>query len=199
MKLEKIMPCICVEHLPESGDSSYYGMPQLKVTQIFQGKLWYTHFCPNCGRGGLNQFKTPEQAFRDWNELQERLWAHHDGKPDPVVKRHINTLPENGYDRWRITHHDLQIAPGEHFLFQGEEYRVRSDGNALLVYDRYECDWLCSRYPIEEMVKKRENIEKLPFEQWHVDAGEPDHIWYRYVHERLFPKKEETNESEDGR
>mgnify|MGYP003523230468 CR=1 FL=1 len=28
----KITPCICCDHEPDAGDSMYYGMPQLRVT-----------------------------------------------------------------------------------------------------------------------------------------------------------------------
>lgn len=31
MKVDKILPCVCCDHEPNSGDSVYYGMPQLKV------------------------------------------------------------------------------------------------------------------------------------------------------------------------
>lgn len=188
MKIEHLHPCICVEHMPDAGDSCYYGMPQLKVTNICNGIMYYTHFCPNCGRGGLNQFKTPQQAFKDWNEMQERLWALNNGRPDPYVKKEIDTLPRNGYDNWTRTHSALGISPGEHFSFGGDECRARSDGNAILVYDREYHDWICPSYrtrQLDYMIEHKDEIRSLPFEKWNVEAGEPDHIWHRYVQERL--------------
>ncbi len=191
MKIDYIHPCICVEHLPDTGDSSYYGMPQLKVTRVYNGKTWYTPFCPNCGRGGLSQFKTPFQAFRHWNELQDRVWRLNDGNPDPYVRKEVDTLPRNGYDNWINTHVALGIAPGEHFSYNKCECRVRSDGNEILFYDEYEHYWSCppgdcKAYQLEEIISHKKEIGKLPFEKWHVEADEPDHIWHRYVHERLY-------------
>lgn len=188
MKIDYIHPCICVDHIPESGDDSHYGMPQLKLTQIYNGIIRYTHLCPNCGRGGLNQFKTVDQALKGWNEMQERLWAANDGKPVPYVKKMIDTLPRNGYDNWIKTHNALDIAPGEHFSFGGDECRIRSDGNAVLVYDWEYHDWISPSYrtrQLEYMIKHKSEITPLPFEKWNVNPEEPDHIWHRYVHTRL--------------
>ena len=66
----KIIPCICCEHEPSASDSVYYGMPQLKVTQ---GMDYFEIYCPNCGRGGMLQFKSAYLAVKDWNEMQESL------------------------------------------------------------------------------------------------------------------------------
>ena len=65
-----IIPCICTDHEPNSGDSCYYGMPQFKVTDDMS--YWEIQ-CPVCGRGGIFQFKSPYLAAKDWNEMQERL------------------------------------------------------------------------------------------------------------------------------
>lgn len=62
-----IIPCICCDHEPDCGDSVYYGMPQLKVTRHMQ---YYECYCPNCGRGGLIQHKSPYLAIKAWNEMQ---------------------------------------------------------------------------------------------------------------------------------
>ena len=72
MKVDKIIPCICCEHEPNSGDSVYYGMPQLKVC-VSDKKEHYTAFCPNCGRGGAYKYNSARSALKDWNELQESL------------------------------------------------------------------------------------------------------------------------------
>ena len=45
-------------------------MPQLKVTQ---GMDYFEIYCPNCGRGGMLQFKSAYLAVKDWNEMQESL------------------------------------------------------------------------------------------------------------------------------
>lgn len=86
MKMESIRPCICVDHIPDSGDTVTYGMPQLKVSNAFHGTVWFTPYCPNCKRGGMQQFQTPYQALKYWNQLQDRLWHLNGGKPDPYKK-----------------------------------------------------------------------------------------------------------------
>lgn len=72
MLVDEIIPCVCCEHEPNSGDSVYYGMPQLKVCG---GKpiTFFEVFCPVCGRGGLFQFKSAYLALKDWNDMQARL------------------------------------------------------------------------------------------------------------------------------
>ena len=70
MKVKKIIPCICCDHEPNAGDSVYYGMPQLKVTQ---GSEFFEAYCPNCGRGGMFQHKSAYLALKHWNELQSNL------------------------------------------------------------------------------------------------------------------------------
>ena len=71
MKVDKIIPCVCCDHEPDCGDSVYYGMPQLKVCG---GKphTYFEVYCPNCGRGGLIQYKSAYLALKGWNELQCR-------------------------------------------------------------------------------------------------------------------------------
>ena len=70
MKVNKIIPCICCDHKPDCGDSVYYGMPQLKVTDRMN---FFEAYCPNCGRGGLIQYKSAYLAIKGWNEVQQRL------------------------------------------------------------------------------------------------------------------------------
>ena len=71
MKVDKILPCVCCDHEPNSGDSVYYGMPQLKVCG---GKpdTFFSVYCPVCGIGGMLQFKSAYLALKHWNELQIR-------------------------------------------------------------------------------------------------------------------------------
>ena len=65
-----IIPCICCDHEPDYGDSVYYGMPQLKVTNKMD---YFEVYCPNCGRGGMFQYKSAYLAIKEWNKMQESL------------------------------------------------------------------------------------------------------------------------------
>lgn len=84
MKVSKIIPCICCTHTPNCGDSVYYGMPTLKVTD---GMNYFEAYCANCGRGGLIQYKSAYLAIKGWNEMQQRL-----------RKNGIDYLKENEHD-----------------------------------------------------------------------------------------------------
>lgn len=70
MKVDKIIPCVCWD--PNNTDSIYDGMPQLTVSG---GKphTFFTAFCPNCGRGGLIEYKSAYLCLRAWNKMQEEL------------------------------------------------------------------------------------------------------------------------------
>ena len=72
MKVDSIIPCVCCDHEPNSGDNVYYGMPQLKVCG---GKpnTYYEAYCPVCGRGGMIQFKSAYLALKNWNAMQRGL------------------------------------------------------------------------------------------------------------------------------
>lgn len=72
MKVDKILPCVCCDHEPNSGDSVYYGMPLLKVCGG-KPETFFEVYCPVCGRGGAFQFKSAYLALRDWNEMQQHL------------------------------------------------------------------------------------------------------------------------------
>ena len=73
MKVDKIIPCVCVEHIPNCGDSVYYGMPQLKVSGG-GSRQRFSPYCPNCGRCGISEHKSAYLALKYWNELMEKLW-----------------------------------------------------------------------------------------------------------------------------
>lgn len=62
----KIIPCICCENTNDSG------LPQLQVTSS-DIHTYYTAYCPNCGRGGIFQFKSERSAIKNWNEMQTDL------------------------------------------------------------------------------------------------------------------------------
>lgn len=73
--VEKITPCVCNDHPPDTSDSVYYGMPQLKVScGLEPHKQFWTAYCPECGRGGCIEYKSPYLALKAWNKMQERLW-----------------------------------------------------------------------------------------------------------------------------
>lgn len=76
MTVDRIIPCICCDHTPDSSDRCDYGMPILIPMQSYipqeHKQLWNVK-CPNCGRGGLYEEKSPYLALKKWNELQEHL------------------------------------------------------------------------------------------------------------------------------
>lgn len=69
MKVDRVLRCICADHEPNGGDSVYYGMPQLRVseTSLFEA------YCPSCGIGGMFQFKSAYLALKHWNRTQREL------------------------------------------------------------------------------------------------------------------------------
>lgn len=71
MKVDRVLPCVCLGYKPTCTDSIYAGMPQLKVTP---NGGWFEVYCPNCGRGGAFQYKSAYLALKHWNNMQERLW-----------------------------------------------------------------------------------------------------------------------------
>ena len=75
MTVDKIIPCVCMDHEPTAADSVYYGMPQLKVNNSMrEHKQFWSAFCPNCGRGGFMAEKSAYLALKKWNLIQENLW-----------------------------------------------------------------------------------------------------------------------------
>lgn len=84
MKL-KVLLCVCSENSDEY--SVYTGMPCLKVTSDMN---FWEAFCPNCGRGGLFQYKSAYLALKAWNVMQEGLRspysaAFYEGKENQEV------------------------------------------------------------------------------------------------------------------
>ena len=75
MRVKRIIPCVCIEHKPNAGDSVFYGMPELTVSGGLSGEreYWYIR-CPRCHRGGLMEFRSAYYALKDWNEMQTQLW-----------------------------------------------------------------------------------------------------------------------------
>lgn len=75
MKVKKIIPCVCIDHYPETAD---YGMPDIAVGQ----GVWFSCYCRNCGRGGRwLDHTTSYKALRNWNEMQKGLWRERCYKP----------------------------------------------------------------------------------------------------------------------
>jgi hypothetical protein len=73
MKVDRVETCVCCDHEPTVADSCFYGMPQLKISPSYTGKYWFVVYCPNCGRGGLIEYKSAYLALKHWNEMQKRL------------------------------------------------------------------------------------------------------------------------------
>lgn len=78
MQVKSILPCVCIDHEPNAGDSVFYGMPQLKVAG-YQGTPFYTPYCPHCGRGGMAQYRSAYLALSAWNKMVEEHRKRQDG------------------------------------------------------------------------------------------------------------------------
>ena len=71
MKIEKVIPCVCT---PEA--KTIDGMSGLPILGMYlkDGEFWFAPCCPRCGRGDRYKGqKTPEEALKQWNELQEKI------------------------------------------------------------------------------------------------------------------------------
>lgn len=76
MTVEHIIPCVCSKPDGEYV-SSDYGMPQLKVHgNYIKHKQFWQIYCPNCGRSGCREYKSPYLALKDWNEMQKQLYEY---------------------------------------------------------------------------------------------------------------------------
>ena len=75
MTVEHIIPCVCCDHIKTTADGCYYGMPTLKVAgnYIKHLQFWVAE-CPNCGRGGIFEYKSAYLALKEWNEMQKDLY-----------------------------------------------------------------------------------------------------------------------------
>lgn len=72
MKAKYIVPCVCIDHIPDAGDACDYGMPDIAVSQ---GEL-FSCYCRKCGRGGRwLGHQSAYKALKDWNRVQFNLWA----------------------------------------------------------------------------------------------------------------------------
>lgn len=81
-KIKYIIPCVCIDHYPDEGDSVLYGMPNIAV-----GQSGYSCYCPICGRGDkFLRSKTTYQAVKEWNELMTTLWVLHDDRDEIIEK-----------------------------------------------------------------------------------------------------------------
>lgn len=98
MTVDHIIPCVCCEHPPSVDDSTYYGMPVLKVSNsIIAHKQFWTCGCPKCGRGGIKEFKSPYLAIKDWNALQKSLYEY-EQKPLVFEEPWRDTCDRLGYE-----------------------------------------------------------------------------------------------------
>ena len=71
MKVERVIPCVCLDHQLTLADSMYERMPHLKVEH--SGK-YFVAYCPKCGRGGGKGHESAYLALKDWNRFQYSLW-----------------------------------------------------------------------------------------------------------------------------
>ena len=77
MTVDKIIPCVCIEHIPTVSDSAHYGMPELRLCQgAFKHRQFYTPYCPKCGRGGCSEHTSPYLALKHWNQMMIGLWKN---------------------------------------------------------------------------------------------------------------------------
>lgn len=77
MTVDKIIPCVCCEHPPSVDDGHEYGMPILIASNAFQEhKQWWEAKCPQCGRGGMFQYKSAYLALKAWNEIMQRCYEY---------------------------------------------------------------------------------------------------------------------------
>lgn len=93
MKVNYIIPCVCIDHLPDTSDDACdYGMPDIAVGQ---GE-WFSCYCRNCGRGGrwLNHTSV-YKALKDWNECQLTCWT-------TKVYHGFSNIPMKDAEPWRI-------------------------------------------------------------------------------------------------
>ena len=92
--IDYIIPCICTTHAPNAMDSVYYGMPILKPNNSYKKRLTFWGIkCPNCGRLGIMQYKSPQLALQEWNRVQTDLYA--------MEKREIRVFEEIEMERYK--------------------------------------------------------------------------------------------------
>lgn len=87
MKVDRVLPCVCLDHKLTCADSIYAGMPQLKVPP---DGGWFEAYCPNCGRGGSFQYKSAYLVLKHRNNMQERLWKDKEGRIDMTFEIDYN-------------------------------------------------------------------------------------------------------------
>lgn len=84
MKVKYIVPCVCIDHMPDAEDACDYGMPDIAVGE---GE-WFSCYCRNCGRGGrwLDR-KSAYHALKHWNRVQFNLWGiRYENENEPWVE-----------------------------------------------------------------------------------------------------------------
>lgn len=75
MRVEKIAPCLCIDHKPDRVASGHDGMPELSIyTGDIPYSYWFSAFCPNCGRGSkLQSHRSAYFALLYWNDIQKAV------------------------------------------------------------------------------------------------------------------------------
>lgn len=77
MTVERVFPCVCVDHEPDASDCCDYGMPKLYVANSTKPhRQFWMAYCPNCKRGlPGHEVLSPYKALKQWNELQRKCWG----------------------------------------------------------------------------------------------------------------------------
>ena len=77
MRVEKIAPCVCIDHKPDRVASGHDGMPELSIyTGDVPYSYWFSAFCPNCRRGSkLQSHRSAYFALLYWNDIQKSCWS----------------------------------------------------------------------------------------------------------------------------
>lgn len=95
MKVEKIAPCVCIDHKPDRTASGHDGMPELSVyTGDIPYSYYFSAFCPKCGRGSkLQSHKSAYFALHYWNDIQKSCWS--------ILCTDLAGKRKEGIEEWR--------------------------------------------------------------------------------------------------
>ena len=98
MTVDRIIPCVCCEHPPSSDDAHDYGMPILiPSNSLHEHMQFWEAKCPNCGRGGMFQYKSAYLALKHWNEIMKDCYAY-ENKPIVYEEDFRDTCARRGWE-----------------------------------------------------------------------------------------------------
>ncbi len=90
MIIKELIPCICTPEAKTKDGVS--GLPILGL-YLEDGELWYAPCCPRCGRGKRYKGqKTPEEALKQWNEMQEKIRKNLPAETTRKIRRIVNAM-----------------------------------------------------------------------------------------------------------